>query len=88
MREPDCTVMLISLKAGGAGLNLTSASQVFLLDPWWSPAVEDQACDRVHRLGQERPVTIIRYVVKDTVEVGCDSCLLPRSLRLDMWAHN
>jgi len=61
-------VLLISLKAGGTGLNLTAADHVFLLDPWWNPAVEDQAKDRAHRIGQERPVMVYRMVAKDTVE--------------------
>jgi superfamily II DNA or RNA helicase len=61
-------VMLISLKAGGTGLNLTAADHVFLLDPWWNPAVEDQAADRAHRIGQDRPVMVYRLVAKDTVE--------------------
>lgn len=68
-QDPDGPpVMLISLKAGGTGLNLTAADHVFLLDPWWNPAVEDQAADRAHRIGQERPVMIYRLVAKDTVE--------------------
>ncbi len=61
-------VMLVSLKAGGTGLNLTAADHVFLVDPWWNPAVEDQAADRAHRIGQERPVMVYRMVAKDTVE--------------------
>jgi len=61
-------VMLISLKAGGTGLNLTAADHVFLLDPWWNPAVEDQAADRAHRIGQDKPVMVYRMVAKDTVE--------------------
>jgi superfamily II DNA or RNA helicase len=61
-------IMLVSLKAGGTGLNLTAADHVFLLDPWWNPAVEDQAADRAHRIGQERPVMVYRMVAKDTVE--------------------
>ncbi len=61
-------VMLISLRAGGTGLNLTAADQVYLLDPWWNPAVEDQAADRAHRIGQERPVIVHRVVARDTVE--------------------
>ena len=61
-------VFLISLKAGGTGLNLTAADHVFLLDPWWNPAVEDQAADRAHRIGQERPVIVTRLVAEDTVE--------------------
>jgi SNF2 family DNA or RNA helicase len=60
--------MLVSLKAGGTGINLTAADHVFLLDPWWNPAVEDQAADRAHRIGQDRPVMVYRMVAKDTVE--------------------
>ncbi|MFT5702120.1 MAG: hypothetical protein ACI8ZB_005028 [Desulforhopalus sp.] len=61
-------VFLISLKAGGAGLNLTAADYVIHMDPWWNPAVEDQASDRAHRIGQDRPVTVYRLVMKDTIE--------------------
>ncbi len=66
--ESGPPVMLVSLKAGGTGLNLTAADHVFLLDPWWNPAVEDQAADRAHRIGQDRPVMVYRLVAKDTVE--------------------
>ena len=66
--ESGPPVMLISLKAGGTGLNLTAADHVFLLDPWWNPAAEDQAADRAHRIGQERPVIVHRLVARDTVE--------------------
>jgi superfamily II DNA or RNA helicase len=66
--EAGPPVMLISLKAGGTGLNLTAADHVFLLDPWWNPAVEDQAADRAHRIGQDRPVIVYRMIAKDTVE--------------------
>jgi superfamily II DNA or RNA helicase len=61
-------VFLISLKAGGLGLNLTQADYVFLLDPWWNPAVEAQAIDRAHRIGRERPVIAYRLIARDTVE--------------------
>ncbi len=61
-------VMLISLKAGGTGVNLTAADHVFLVDPWWNPAVEAQAADRAHRIGQERPVMVYRLVSQGTVE--------------------
>ena len=61
-------LMLLSLKAGGVGLNLTAADHVFLLDPWWNPAVEAQAADRAHRIGQDKPVMIYRMVSRDTVE--------------------
>ncbi|WP_146576549.1 DEAD/DEAH box helicase [Neorhodopirellula pilleata] len=61
-------LFLISLKAGGTGLNLTAADYVLHLDPWWNPAVEDQATDRAHRIGQERPVTVYRLVAERTIE--------------------
>jgi SNF2 family DNA or RNA helicase len=67
-REPDSQVFLISIKAGGAGLNLTAADYVFLLDPWWNPAVEAQAIDRSHRMGQRRKVTAYRLIAEDTIE--------------------
>ena len=63
-----CPLFLISLKAGGLGLNLTAAEYVFLLDPWWNPAVEAQAIDRAHRIGQTRPVFAFRLIARDTVE--------------------
>ncbi|PKN24395.1 MAG: hypothetical protein CVU65_11885 [Deltaproteobacteria bacterium HGW-Deltaproteobacteria-22] len=61
-------LFLISLKAGGFGLNLTAADYVIHMDPWWNPSVEDQASDRAHRIGQSRPVTIYRLVARDTIE--------------------
>jgi SNF2 family DNA or RNA helicase len=61
-------LFLISLKAGGTGLNLTAADHVIHLDPWWNPAVEDQATDRAHRIGQSRPVTVIRLIAQGTIE--------------------
>jgi superfamily II DNA or RNA helicase len=63
-------VLLASLKAGGLGINLTAADHVFILDPWWNPAAEDQAADRAHRIGQNRPVIVYRLVAEDTVEEG------------------
>ena len=66
--DPDCPLFLISLKAGGLGLNLTAAEYVFLLDPWWNPAVESQAIDRAHRIGQNRRVFAYRLIARDTVE--------------------
>ncbi len=62
------SVFLISLKAGGTGLNLTEADYVFILDPWWNPAVESQAIDRTHRIGQNRPVIAYKFISSDTVE--------------------
>jgi SNF2 family DNA or RNA helicase len=66
--DPGCPLFLISLKAGGLGLNLTAAEYVFLLDPWWNPAVEAQAIDRAHRIGQSRHVFAYRLLARDTVE--------------------
>jgi superfamily II DNA or RNA helicase len=63
-------VLLLSLRAGGVGLNLTAADEVFILDPWWNPAAEDQAADRAHRIGQDRPVMVYRIVAEGTVEEG------------------
>jgi SNF2 family DNA or RNA helicase len=67
-RDDGPPIFLISLKAGGVGLNLTQADHVFILDPWWNPAVEAQAMDRAHRIGQTRSVFVYRLVAKDTVE--------------------
>lgn len=66
--DPDCKVFLMSLKAGGVALNLTVASHVFLMDPWWNPAVEQQAQDRIHRLGQYKPIRVVRFVIANTIE--------------------
>jgi SNF2 family DNA or RNA helicase len=67
-RAGEASVFLISLRAGGFGLNLTEADYCFVLDPWWNPAAEQQAVDRAHRLGQTRPVMVYRLVAKDTIE--------------------
>ncbi len=67
-QRDEADLFLISLKAGGTGLNLTAADYVLHLDPWWNPAVEDQASDRAHRIGQERPVTVYRFVSAGTIE--------------------
>ena len=64
----DCPIFLASLKAGGLGLNLTAANYVILLDPWWNPAIENQAMDRAHRIGQKRNVTVIRLIAQHTIE--------------------
>ena len=66
--DPGVRVILISLKAGGVALNLTVASRIFLMDPWWNPAAEYQAIDRAHRLGQHKPIRAVRFVVRNTVE--------------------
>ena len=66
--DKDCPVFLISLKAGGTGLNLTAADYVFILDPWWNPAVEAQAIGRAHRIGQSQKVFAYRMIAQGTVE--------------------
>ena len=67
-KDGDAPVFLISLKAGGFGLNLTEADYCFLLDPWWNPATETQAIDRTHRIGQSRTVMVYRLIAQDTIE--------------------
>ena len=66
--NPECRVFLISLKAGGVGLNLTAADYVYIVDPWWNPAVEQQAIDRTHRIGQTKNIFAYRMICKDTIE--------------------
>ena len=66
--DSEIEVMLVSLKAGGVGLNLVGADMVIHLDPWWNPASESQASDRAHRIGQTRPVSIFRLIAKDSIE--------------------
>jgi SNF2 family DNA or RNA helicase len=66
--DPKCRVFLISLKAGGVGLNLTAADYVYIVDPWWNPAVEQQASDRTHRIGQTKNIFAYRMICNDTVE--------------------
>ncbi|EXJ96252.1 adenosinetriphosphatase [Capronia coronata CBS 617.96] len=68
MTNVDCEVFLVSLKAGGVALNLTEASRVYIIDPWWNPAAEWQSADRCHRIGQRRPCVITRLVIEDSVE--------------------
>ncbi|KAJ3082260.1 hypothetical protein HK102_001822 [Quaeritorhiza haematococci] len=79
--DPSVTIMLISLKAGGVGLNLTSGSRVYIMEPYWNPAVEQQAVDRVHRMGQKRPVDIVRFIMKGTIE---DSILELQRKKLEL----
>ena len=66
--DDECRVFLISLKAGGVGLNLTAADYVYIVDPWWNPAVEQQAIDRTHRIGQTKNIFAYRMICTDTVE--------------------
>jgi|SRR5579859_366587 len=67
-RTTSMPVLLVSLKSGSVGLNLTSASRVIMLDMWWNPAIEDQAIDRVHRIGQERKVVVHKLTIKNSVD--------------------
>ena len=67
-KNPNIPVFLLSLKAGGVGLNLTSADTVIIYDPWWNPAAEAQATDRSHRIGQTKSVNCIKLIVKDSIE--------------------
>jgi len=67
-KDPECTIMLASLAVCSVGLNLVAANQVILSDSWWAPAIEDQAVDRIHRLGQTRPTTVWRLVVEGSIE--------------------
>lgn len=64
----DVVCLIVSLQAGSVGLNLVVANNIFLIDPWWNPAVEDQAIERVHRIGQKKRVSVVRFICKDTVE--------------------
>ena len=64
----DVPVFLISLRAGGVGLNLTAADTVIHFDPWWNPAVENQATDRAHRIGQNKPVFVYKYIIENSIE--------------------
>lgn len=66
--DPDNHIFLISLKAGGVGLNLTSADYVFIIDPWWNPAAENQAINRAHRIGQDKKVFVYRFITEDSIE--------------------
>ena len=66
--DPSVRVLLVSLRAGGVGLNLVAAQTVYLMDPWWNPAVEEQAINRVHRIGQAYPVKVKRYLMQQSVE--------------------
>jgi len=66
--DPEVVCLIVSLQAGSVGLNLVAANNIFLMDPWWNPAVEDQAIERVHRIGQTKKVQVVRFICQDTVE--------------------
>jgi SNF2 family DNA or RNA helicase len=75
--------MLMTLKTGGVGLNLTKASYVFHIEPWWNPAVENQATDRAHRMGQAKTVQVYRYIIRDSVEEKIELLKDLKSRRFD-----
>lgn len=77
-------VMVISIKAGGVGLNLTAANWVFLMEPWWNPAFEQQALDRVYRIGQKKPVSVLKFICQDTIEERIKNIQSDK----DVLAHN
>lgn len=79
--EDDTPVFLISLKAGGTGLNLTGADVVIHYDPWWNLAAQNQATDRAHRIGQKKPVSVYRLIMKNTIE---DKILLMQNQKKDL----
>ena len=66
--DPENRIFLISLKAGGVGLNLTSADYVFIIDPWWNPAAENQAINRAHRIGQDKKLFVYRFITEGSIE--------------------
>ena len=68
-KDPSVQIFVVSLKTAGVGLNLVAANKVFLVDPWWNPGVEEQAIERVHRIGQKRSVEVIRFVMDKSIEM-------------------
>lgn len=82
--DRHCTAMLISLKCGSLGLNLTSANRVILMDIWWNPALEEQAIDRVHRIGQRLPVHVTRLLIDNSVELKI-MALQEKKVRTDLF---
>ena len=82
--SPEIPVFLLSLKAGGVGLNLSSADTVIIYDPWWNPAAEAQAEDRSHRIGQTRAVTCIKLIVEDSIE---EKVLELQKIKADLFEH-
>ncbi len=87
-KEENTRVFLISLKAGGTGLNLTAADYVFLLDPWWNPAAENQAISRAHRIGQDKKVFVYRFISRDTIEEKIQTLQQRKSAIADIFINN
>jgi SNF2 family DNA or RNA helicase len=87
-KEDETRVFLISLKAGGTGLNLTAADYVFMLDPWWNPAAENQAISRAHRIGQDKKVFVYRFLSRDTIEEKIQQLQHRKSAMADLFINN
>jgi SNF2 family DNA or RNA helicase len=87
-KEEETRVFLISLKAGGTGLNLTAADYVFMLDPWWNPAAENQAISRAHRIGQDKKVFVYRFLSRDTIEEKIQQLQHRKSAMADLFINN
>jgi SNF2 family DNA or RNA helicase len=68
-KDPSIQIFIVSLKTAGVGLNLVAANKVFLMDPWWNPGVEEQAIERVHRIGQKRDVEVVRFIMDKSIEM-------------------
>ena len=81
--DPKITIFLISLKAGGVGLNLITANHVFLVDPWWNPAVENQATDRAYRIGQTKRVIVHKFITSGSIEEKIDQMIRKKILLAD-----
>jgi SNF2 family DNA or RNA helicase len=86
--NPVCKVFLISLKAGGVGLNLTAADYVFILDPWWNPASESQALNRAHRIGQDKNVFVYRFISENSIEEKIQSLQEKKSKLAETFIHS
>jgi SNF2 family DNA or RNA helicase len=87
-KEEETRVFLISLKAGGIGLNLTAADYVFMLDPWWNPAAENQAISRAHRIGQDKKVFVYRFISRDSIEEKIQLLQQRKSAMADLFINN
>ena len=86
--DPDNHIFLISLKAGGVGLNLTSADYVFIIDPWWNPAAENQAISRAHRIGQDKKVFVYRFITEDSIEEKIETLKSKKSALADKFINS
>ena len=86
--DPETRIFLISLKAGGVGLNLTAADYVFIIDPWWNPAAEMQAINRAHRIGQDKKVIVYRFISEDSIEEKIQSLQERKSSLAEKFIHS